>query len=70
MDAAIAKAADLLTIPFERKELKEQKQRIKSIINGDLIGEATKGAIEATQAAIAAAMMVPIIAAAAATSSS
>ncbi len=67
---ALAKAADLLTIPFERRELKEQKQRIKSIINGDLIGEATKGAIEATQAAIAAATMVPIIAAVAATSSS
>jgi len=60
---ALAKAADLLAIPFERRELKEQKQRIKSIINGDLIGEATKGAIEATQAAIVAATMVPIIAA-------
>lgn len=60
---ALANAADLLAIPFERRELKEQKQRIKSIINGDLIGEATKGAVEATQAAIAAAAMVPIIAA-------
>ncbi len=64
---ALAKAADLLTIPFDRKELKEHKQRIKRIVNGDLIGEATKGAVEATQAAIAAAAIIPIIAASAAT---
>ena len=67
---ALAHAADLLAISFERSELKTQKKRIKSIINGDLIGEATKGAIEATQAAIAVAAMVPIMAAAASTASS
>jgi len=65
---ALANAADLLVIPFERKELREQKQRIKRIVAGDLIGEATKGAVDATQAAIAAAAIIPIIAASAATS--
>jgi hypothetical protein len=65
---ALANAADLLAIPFERRELRERKTRIKRIINGDLIGEATKEAVEATQAAIAAAAIVPIIAAGAATS--
>jgi len=65
---ALANAADLLVIPFERKELREQKKRIKRIVAGDLIGEATKGAVEATQAAIAAAAIIPIIAASAATS--
>lgn len=66
---ALARAADLLSIPFDRKELKERKKRIKSIVEGNLIGEATKSAIEATQAAIAAAAMVPIIAATSAASS-
>ena len=60
---ALANAADLLSIPFDRKELKGRKKRIKSIVNGDLIGEATKEAVEAVQAAIAAAAIVPIIAA-------
>ncbi|MCK4772479.1 MAG: GPP34 family phosphoprotein [Candidatus Latescibacteria bacterium] len=58
---ALANAADLLSIPFDRKELKGRKKRIKSIVNGDLIGEATKEAVEAVQAAIAAAAIVPII---------
>jgi len=64
---ALANAADLLAIPFDRKELRERKQRIKRIVAGDMIGEATKGAVEATQAAIAAAAIIPIIAASAAT---
>lgn len=65
---ALANAADLLNISFDRKELKEKRKRIKSIVNGDLIGEATKEAVEAVQAAIVAATMVPIIAATAASS--
>lgn len=67
---ALARAADLLNIPFDRKELKEKRERIKSIVNGDLIGEATREAVEAVQAAIAAAAIVPVIAASAAASSS
>ncbi len=58
---ALANAADLLNISFDRKELREKRKRIKSIVNGDLIGEATKEAVEAVQAAIVAAAMVPII---------
>jgi len=62
---ALAKATDLLSIPFPRKELSSRKKRIKSIVEGDLIGTATKEAIEAVQAALAVAAMVPIMAASA-----
>jgi len=60
---ALAKATDLLSIHFPRKELSSRKKRIKSIVEGDLIGTATKEAIEAVQAALAVAAMVPIMAA-------
>jgi hypothetical protein len=51
---ALAQATDLLSIPFEKKELKKRKKRIESIVNGELLGRATK---EAVQAAAAAAMV-------------
>ena len=66
---ALAKATDLLSIPFPRKELNSHKKRIKNIVDGDLIGTATKEAIEAVHAAIAAAAIVPIIAASSVSSS-
>jgi hypothetical protein len=55
---ALAQATDLLSIPFEKKELKKRKKRIESIVNGELLGRATK---EAVQAAAAAAMVAVII---------
>ncbi len=66
---ALAKATDLLSIPFPRKELSSRKKRIKSIVEGDLIGTATKEAVEAVNAALAAAAIVPIIAASTTSSS-
>jgi len=66
---ALARAADLLNLNFDRRELREKRKRIKTIITGNLIGEATKEAIDAAHAAVAVAAMVPIIAATASTSS-
>lgn len=57
---SLADNAKLLKIPFDRKKLRSRKERIKRITSGDLMGKATKEAIEAAQAAIAAAM-VPIM---------
>jgi hypothetical protein len=54
---SLAKNANLLHIPFAKKELKTRKQRIEQLTNGDLISKATKDAVEAAQAAQAAAVL-------------
>lgn len=58
---ALAHHSGLLTAPFGRKELKSRAKRIESVINGDMIGEATKQAIQAMQAAIMVAVIMPAI---------
>lgn len=58
---SLANAADLLRYAFDKKKLKEQKVRIESIANGDLVGQATKEAIEAMQTAVMVAVMIPAI---------
>jgi len=67
---ALAKAADILKVVFDKKELKTRKKRLKQIEKGELVGIATKEAIEAMQAALAAsaAISASIAATAAATS--
>jgi Golgi phosphoprotein 3 len=63
---SLAKSADLLSIPFEKRALKERKERIKKIVEGDLLGKAAKEVVEAVQAAILVTMMIPVIASTAA----
>lgn len=48
---SLAKSADLLRIPFDRKELKRRKQRIEQLSQGQLVGKATREAVEAARAA-------------------
>ncbi|MFZ0390162.1 MAG: GPP34 family phosphoprotein [Calditrichia bacterium] len=60
---SLAKGADLLKQPFSRKELKPRKKRIEQIVNGDMTGKATKEVIEACQAAVFIAAVMPAIAA-------
>lgn len=62
---SICKSAGLLTKLFGRKEIKEKKERIKKIIEGEMVGKATGEAIAAMQAAIMAAVIVPTVATAA-----
>lgn len=50
---ALAHAADLLRIPFGKRDLRQRKKRIQKIIDGEMMGKATKEAIEAAQAAAA-----------------
>lgn len=61
---ALAQAADLLRIHFERRELKKRKQRIKHIADGDLMGTATKEAVVAAQTAVMVASIMPAMMAA------
>ena len=60
---SLAQSAGLLTMVFDKKELKQRKGRIKQLINGEIVGKATKEAIEAMHAAVAIACFVPIMAA-------
>lgn len=56
---SLANGANLLSIPFDKRELKKQKKRIERIVNGEMMGKATKGAVEAAQAAVMVACIVP-----------
>ena len=58
---SLAKAADLLRIPFDKKDLKKRKKRIDQILNGEMMGKATKEAVEAAQAAVMVACIIPAI---------
>lgn len=56
---SLADGANLLAIPFNKKDLKKQKKRIEQVVNGEVMGKATKGAIEAAQAAAMVACIMP-----------
>lgn len=68
--ASLAQAVSLLNPIFGRRELRPRKQRLKSLAKGDMIGRATANAVEAAQAAIAAAAVMPAIIAASTSSNS
>ena len=58
---SICQSTGILNHLFDKKELRKQKQRIKDITSGNLIGQATKEAVEAMQAAIMVATIIPAI---------
>ena len=58
---SLASGADLLKIPFDKRALKERKQRIEKITNGDMIGKAAKEVIQAVQAAVMVACIMPAV---------
>ena len=61
---SLANSAGLLKIPFDRKKLKQRKQRIARLIDGELTGRATREAIQAAQSAAVIAATMPAIMAA------
>ena len=63
---SLAHGGRLLPLVFERRKLKEREGRIKSVINGEMTGKATREAIEAMQAAVLAASITPAVIAASA----
>jgi golgi phosphoprotein 3 len=58
---ALAHHAGLLKANLDRALLKQRRDRIKAIIQGDAVGKATKQAIDAMHAAIMAAVIIPVI---------
>ncbi len=58
---SLADSSNLLKVIFDKKKLKKQKKRIEQIINGEIIGKATKEAIEAIRAAVVVAAVIPVI---------
>jgi hypothetical protein len=58
---SLAHSAGLLKIVFDKKELKGRKKRIEEISNGEITGKATQDAIQAMQAAIMVASIMPAI---------
>jgi golgi phosphoprotein 3 len=62
---ALLHHTDLLKMALSRKEIKARKQRLKDIENGEVVGKAVKGAVDAMRAAVMAAVIIPTISAAA-----
>jgi hypothetical protein len=58
---ALANATRSLYKVFDKKRLKSRKARIEQITSGQLVGQATKEAVAAIQAAIMVATIVPVV---------
>ena len=58
---ALADAANLLELVFDKKILKGRKDRITRIVNGDIAAQATKEALEAVQVALMVAVIMPTL---------
>ncbi len=58
---SLANSTSLLKVAFDKKELKTRKARIEQIVNGEITGKAAQQAIQAMQAAVMVAIMMPAI---------
>ena len=58
---ALTHHAGLLKANLDRARLKERRERIKAVINGEAVGQATKRAIDAVHAAVVVAVMIPMV---------
>ncbi len=58
---SIAKSTDVLSCIFDRRELKQAKQRIEALIAGDLTGKAVAELVQTMIVVITTACIVPII---------
>ncbi|MHC4424959.1 MAG: GOLPH3/VPS74 family protein [Planctomycetota bacterium] len=56
---SLASSAGLLKVVFDKKKLKGRKARIDQIVNGEITGKAAKEAIQAMQAAVMVACIMP-----------
>jgi hypothetical protein len=59
---SLAKSTSILRAVFDRRQLKARKRRIKQIISGEVMGKAAQQAIEAAQAAMMIACVMPTVA--------
>lgn len=58
---SLANSTGLLKVVFDKKKLKGRKARIKQIVDGEITGKAATEAIQAMQAAIMVAVIMPAI---------
>ena len=58
---SLADSTGLLKVVFDKKKLKGRKARIKEISNGEITGKAAKEAIQAMQAAVMVACIMPAV---------
>lgn len=58
---SLAKSVNLLSSFLSKDEQKSQKKRIEQIVNGEIAGKATKEAIEAMEAAVMLACIMPAV---------
>ena len=58
---SLAHNAQMLKVVFDKKELRRRKQRIEQVVNGEVMGQAAKEAIQAMQAAVMVAAVMPAI---------
>jgi hypothetical protein len=58
---SLANSAGILKVVFDKKELKARKDRLEQVINGELMGRAAKDAIQAMEAAVMVAVIVPAV---------
>ena len=58
---ALARATGMLERIFPKQELKQRKQRLEKLCSGEAVGKAAKEAVEAVQAAIVVAAVIPVI---------
>ncbi|MHC4519859.1 MAG: GOLPH3/VPS74 family protein, partial [Planctomycetota bacterium] len=56
---SLAKSTNVLRVVFDRKALKARKKRIEQIVNGEAMGKAAQHAIEAAQAVVMMACIMP-----------
>ena len=54
-------SAGLLKNIFDKRELKKRKKRIQQIMNGEMIGKATREAIETMEAAVMISVIIPAV---------
>ncbi|MBD3161358.1 MAG: hypothetical protein GF346_04070 [Candidatus Eisenbacteria bacterium] len=64
---ALAKSADLLSVPFEKWQPDERKDRIERIAKGEMVGQAAEAATKAAQTAAFVATILPAVTISAAT---
>jgi Golgi phosphoprotein 3 len=58
---SLANSTGILKVVFDKKELKGRKARIKQIVNGEITGKAATEAIQAMQAAVMVACIMPAV---------
>ncbi len=58
---ALAHAASLLNVVFDKRDLKDRKDRIQDVVEGHAVGEAAKKVVDEIQAAIFVSVIMPSI---------